>query len=388
MSHNTVFLLLGACGLLACGCGSDSSGQNALRKGMAAFNEKNYSAAITYLTRATQRIADSADLYYHLGCAHLEKGDLEPAAAAFNAALELNPRHGEALGGLGQVAYHKKDLAKAAATFRRALAADLSSDVAKASVLNALALTEQGLQHPDLARLYWIEAQLACPRYAPALYNLASLYRDAYNLREEALDQFELYVRITDKNDPYLEKGQHNIKRLRDNVERSRSEEMDALRRDPDAAAKLLHEGILAQSTKQLNKALKCYRDSLAADPLAFNAAFGMGMVYKKLGQRAEAIQAFKQASAINPVHQDCYQLAAELALQLKHYDDAEKILDRAIARSPKNAANADLMVRIRYAETRYAEARAYGEFYLSLWKGSAKDKTAFEKWVKALPAQ
>ena len=65
--------------------------QEALRRGMAAFGEKNYPEAIACLTQASQRIADSPDLYDHLGCAHLLKGELDPAAAAFIWALRLRP---------------------------------------------------------------------------------------------------------------------------------------------------------------------------------------------------------------------------------------------------------------------------------------------------------
>ena len=372
--------------LLLCGCGSDS-GQEALRRGMEAFNTQNYAEAITQLSRAAQRITDSADLYYHLGAAHLEKGELEPAAEAFNAALELKKKHGEALAGLGQVAFFKKDLAKAKALFLQALKADVSSDEARASILNSLALTEAGLQHYDLARLDLLRAQQACRQYAPSLYNLASLYRDTYGLREEALDQFEMFLHLPKKSDRYFEKAEDNVKRLRLNLERTQADELDALRRDPAAAAKLLHAGISAHSAKQYPKAIKAYRDALLSDPLAFNAAFGLGTVYRIQEQRAEAMEAFKRAAAINPGHQDSYLQAAELAFQLKRYDEAEKILDRAIARSPYNPASAELMARIRYAQTRLAEARAYGEFYLSVLRPNDKNRPAYEKWVQALPA-
>jgi tetratricopeptide (TPR) repeat protein len=385
MIRAQMFLVSAACGLLACGCGS-GSGQSALRRGMAAFEEKNYPEAIACLTRASQRITDSADLYYHLGCAHLQKGELDPAAAAFHAAFELNPRHGETLAGLGQLAYHTKELSKAETFFRQALAADVSSDDARAGILNGLALTEAGLKRNDQARLCLLRAQQASRRYAPSLYNLASLYLNAYDLREEALDQFELYVRVADKDDPYREKAQNRIKQLRANVERARAEELDALRRDPDTAARRLHEGVQAQSEKQFAKAIRCYRDALAADPLTFNAAFGLGVLHKRQNQPAEALEAFKRAAAINPGHQDSHVQAAELAVQLKRYEEAEGILDRAIARSPYNPASADLMARIRHAQNRLPEARAYGEFYLSLLRADDKGRDAYAKWVRALP--
>jgi tetratricopeptide (TPR) repeat protein len=373
--------------MLAGGCGSDS-GQSALRRGMAAFDEKNYPEAIASLTRASQRITDSADLYYHLGCAYLQKGELDPAAAAFHAAFELDPQHGETLAGLGQLAYYTKELPKAQTFFRQALAARISSDEARASILNGLALAEEALKRNDLARLHLLRAQQANRRYAPSFYNLASLYLNAYNLREEALDQFELYVRIADKSDPYREKAQNHIKRLRANVERAKAEELDALRRDPGVAAHLLHEGIQAQSEKRFAKAVKSYRDALVADPLTFNASFGLGVLYRHQNQPAEALEAFKQAAAINPGHQDSYAQAAGLALQLRRYDEAERILDRAIARSPYNPVSADLMARIRYAQTRLPEARAYGEFYLSLLRADDKNRDAYAKWVGALPSK
>ncbi|MEI7898710.1 MAG: tetratricopeptide repeat protein [bacterium] len=385
MMRTHILLFLTLSGLLAGGCGSNS-GLSDLQQGMAAFNGKNYAAAIPCFNRAAKRITDSADLYYTLGLSHLYQGELDPAQAAFNAALELTPGHSEALTCLGQIAYLQHDLSKAAACYGQALAVT-SNNAGNARILTSLALSESDREHHDLARLYLLRAQKLDRLYAPALYNLASLYRDKFNLREEALDNFELYLRIVDKSDKHYEKAVNNVKRLRLNLERTQTEELDGMRRDPAAAAKLMQEGVRLQLAKQVPKAIKAYRDALAKDPLTFNAALGLATVYKSQGQRAEAMEAFKQALAINPSHQDSYFEAAELALQLKRYAEAAKILDRAIARSPFNPANAELMARIRYAETRLPEARAYGEFYLSLLRPGDKNRAAYEKWVKSLPA-
>ncbi|HHU13634.1 MAG: tetratricopeptide repeat protein [Kiritimatiellae bacterium] len=377
--------LCAVCVLLASGCGSDS-GQSALRRGMAAFGEKNYPEAITHLTLASQRITDSPDLYYHLGCAHLLKGELDPAAAAFKAAFDLDPKHGETLAGLGQLAYYTKELPKAQIFFRQALEAETTSDESRASILTGLALTEAALRRNDQARLCLLRAQQTDRRYAPAFYNLGALYLNVYSLREEALDQFELFVRLTDASDPYQEKARNQITRLRAALNRAKAEELDRVRRDPDLAARRLHEGIDAQCARQFTKAIRCYREALNADPLAFNAAFGLGKLYRDQKQPAEALEAFKRAAAINPVHQDSLLQAAVLAVQLRRYDEAERILDLAIARSPFTPESADLMARIRHAQGRYAEARAYGQFYLSLLRPDAEGRDAYEKWVNALP--
>jgi tetratricopeptide (TPR) repeat protein len=387
MIRTHVLPLLTLAVLLAGGCGSNS-GLHDMQQGLTAFSEKNYEAAIPHFNRAAQRITDSADLYYTLGLSHLHLGELEPAQSAFNAALELDSKHGEALTCLGQIAYLQNDLPRAEVCYEQALAA-ASDDAARARILTALALVESapGRERHDMARLHLLRAQKLDRQYAPALYNLASLYRDKYNLREEALDNFEMYLSIADKGEKHYGKAVNNAKRLRDNLERTRAEEA-AMRRDPAAAARLLQEGMRQQFAKQYAKAVKAYRDALAEDPFTFNAALGLATVYKAQGQRAEAMEAFKRAAEIKPSHQDSFFEAAELAFQLKRYAEAAKILDRAIARRPFSPANAELMVRIRSAELRLPEARAYGEFYLSLLKPGDKNRAAYEKWVKSLPAK
>jgi tetratricopeptide (TPR) repeat protein len=372
--------------LLASGCGYQS-GQSAVQAGVAAFRENNFLEAITYFTRATKRITASPELYYNLGLAHLYQGNMEPAQAAFAAVLVLAPNHPDSLACLGQIAYLQNNLPQAQDYLEKALAAVVTED-SKARVLTALALTEASRERHDIARLHLLRA-LKCERsYAPAFYNLASLYRDKFNLREEALDNFEIYVRLVDKKNEHYDKAQNNIKRLRMNLERTQAEEAAEVRRDPAAAAKLLQEGVRLQIAKQYPKAAKAYRDALAEDPLTFSAAFGLATVYKAQGQKAEAVEAFRHATDISPSHQDSYFQAAELALQLKHSAEAAKILDRAIARSPFNPANAELMARIRYAESRLPEARAYGEFYLSLLPPGDRNRGPYEKWVKSLPAK
>jgi tetratricopeptide (TPR) repeat protein len=386
MIRKHTLLCLTVCLLFACGCGYHS-GQSAVQEGLAAFKGNNFSEAITHFTRATKRITDSPELYYNLGLAHLRQGNMEPAQAAFAAALELAPGHGEALACIGQIAYLQNNMPKAKDCLERALAA-VTTDESKARVLTALALTESSRERHDIARLHLLRALKSARRYAPAYYNLASLYRDKFNLREEALDNFEIFVRIVDKKDEHYEKAINNVKRLRMNLERTQAEEAENVRRDPAAAAKLLQEGVRQQIAKQYPKAVKAYRDALAADPYTFSAAFGLAMVYKAQGQRAEAVEAFRRAAEISPNHQDSYFQAAELALQLKHTAEAVKILDRAIARSPYNPANAELMARIRYTESRLPEARAYGEYYLSLMPAGDRNRAPYEKWVHSLPAQ
>lgn len=373
-----------ACVLLG-GCGKDS-GRKAFLQGKAAFKEKNYTATISHLSRAARRISDSPELYYYLGSAQLAKGEMEAANTAFMAALELKPNFGEALAGLGQTAYYAKDIEQAQVLFEKALNSEVSSDKTTANVLNGLALVEAERKNNSLARLYLLQAQRIDSTYAPTFYNLATLYRDAYQLHEEALDYFEMSLRLVESKSHYREKAQNNIKRLRLNIERLNSERMDNMRRDPTTAAKLLQAGLTAQNAKQLPRAAKHFKDALAADPMAFHAALSAAMVNMQLGQRQEAMEAFKKAAEINPSHQESYRQAAEIAIRLNRFEEAEKLLDRAIARSPFTPYIAEMMVRVFHAQRRFAEARSYGEFYLSLMDSKDQRRAAYEQWINSLP--
>jgi tetratricopeptide (TPR) repeat protein len=358
---------------------------SAAKSGTEAFKDGLYEKAVEHLTYATSRITNSPELYYNLGVAHMELGNTAQAQASFTEALKLQPDYSDALACIGQIELQQDNLLPASEALDKALAFSTSAD-AKARILTTLGLVEARRKRCDLSRLHYLRAIKQNRKHEPAYYNLATLYRDDYKLYEEALDNFELFVRITNPKDRHYEKATSNIKRLKTNLERTRANEPDLIRRDSPKAAKLLQEGVTAYSQKQYAKAIKCYKDAMEADPLTFSAAYGLGMVYQQQGLRTEARSAFKRAAEINPNNQDCYCQAADLSIQLRQYAEAVKMLDKAIARSPFNPASAKLMARLRYSEGHYPEARLYGEFYLSLVPPKEPGRAEYEKWVNMLP--
>ncbi len=378
------YIVLSLIVLGLCGCGS-RSGLSAAKSGTEAFKEGRYEAAVEHLTYATSRITNSPELYYNLGVAHMELGNTAQAQAAFSEALKLQPTYSDALGCIGQIELQQDNLVPASEALHKALECSTSAD-AKARILTTLGLVEARRKRFDLSRLYYLRAIKENRKHEPAYYNLATLYRDDYKLYEEALDNFEIFVRITNPKDRHYEKATSNIKRLKTNLERTRANEPDLIRRDSPKAAKLLQEGVTAYSQKQYAKAIKSYKDAMEADPLTFSAAYGLGKVYQQQGLRTEARSAFKRAAEINPNNQDCYCQAADLSIQLRQYGEAVKILDKAIARSPFNPVSAKLMARLRYSEGHYPEARLYAEFYLSLIPVKEPGRADYEKWVNILP--
>lgn len=364
------------------GCGSGSP-ESCLKKGLAEFEKKDYSAAISLLNKASEQIQDSSELYYTLGLANLLLGDTDKALEALNKTMDIDPDHYEALICCGQIAYHQNDLESARKYYQHAL--KLAKDPRKRAILfTSMALTESGLKNKGLARLFLIRA-LSCDRsYAPAYYNLGSLYRDKFGFKEEALKCFEQFVKIADEKELHYEKAENNIKRLQENIKRTSSAEN--VKRDAPTAAKYLEQGVICQAQKKYREAIKAFDAALSADPLAFSAAYGRAVALEKLNSSRDAFKAFKVALEINPDHQDCYVRAVTLALKLKRYSEATAILNKAIARNPNYASWYDLMTRVLHEQAKYVEARKYGEYYLTLLEAGDKGRAAYEKWVKGLP--
>jgi len=180
--------------------------------------------------------------------------------------------------------------------------------------------------------------------------------------------------------------AENRVNRLRAQIDRaSAPASRTVVSRNPARAATLLQEGVNAHLAKQYPKAIKAYTDALTADPSTLTAALGLGTVYRLQGQPAESLAAFKNAIAINPTNQEFYHQAAEMALQLRQFAEASRILTRAIARSPNNPMSIRLMSQVAHAEGRAPEAIAYGDFYLSIIPANDPDRAAYEKWVRAL---
>ncbi len=381
MTRFTVFVTLLPLVATLCGCGARSP-EGELKKGMAEFNRKNYSESIASLNRASEQIKDSDLLYYTLGVAYLHLGDMDKALDALNRAVDITPAHCEALICLGQIAYHKTEFDYSRKCYETALKLAPEPKV-KAVLYTSLALTESGLKNNGLARLYLIRALSSDGTYAPAMYNLGSLYRDKYGFNEEALGYFREYLRNADKSDPHYEKARNNVTRLEKVVERASA--APAAGRNAVAAAKALEEAVVFQAEKKYREAIRSYDAALKADPRVFSAAYGRAMAFQRMNNATEALGAFKQALALNPDHQDSYARAAEIALGLKRFTEAAALLDRAIARNPRYVSWYDLMARVLYGQERYRDALQYGEYYLSLMKPGDAERAAYEQWVKAL---
>lgn len=388
MKPITTFLLPLAGGLLllvAPGCGRRAV-EDLLDEGAERLRARDCKAAAHAFRQASRRIADSAPLYYNLGVACFGMGDLAGAEQAFTAALDLAPDDAPALEHLAHVHLQRQSWQEARTLFERALARAAPAD--RPRLLNGLALAERGLGRDDIACLRLLQARRADFRHPPTLYNLGSLYRDKYQLLEEAIDLFELYLRVAPADDPHVDKARDAIRRLKTMVaSRVAGDAARVPRRDIAAAARACREAETHLAARQWARAEAAYARALAADPLHYEAAIGLGRARSASGQWREAVKAYQRAAEIapdkvEPLHMQAREayLGGDLALA------AQLLTTQVIPRWPDYAPAFQLMALVRHGQKLPAEARLYGEHYLELTPGQSPQREAFARWLETLP--
>ncbi len=372
-------------GLFLSGC-SGRSGADLQQQGTRQLQNGNHRAAARNLRRASSRIGNSASLYYNLGTAYYHLGKLDGAAEAFQSALEIDPDDAKACEFLGCVYLERQDWPAARNFLQQALALASPDDMPR--LLNSLFLAEKGEDRTDLGLLRLLRARRLNWRHAPTLYNLASLYRDAYQMYEESLDLFEMYLRLAPDADPHRDKARESIKRLKtaipDAGEARRN--LSDNRRTPAAAMSAFRAGEAHRQAQRWDRAATEYAAALERYPRFYEAAFNRGYVLSADGKWREAIKAYQRAGEIEPQRVDPLYMQAREAYTGQDYDEAARLLAwHAIPRWPNHAPNFELMAYVCHALGKYDDARAYGEHYVVLSPASA-ERQRFSEWLNALP--
>lgn len=98
--------------------------QEMYKKGIKAYDDKNFDEAIDYFSTAILLNPDNADAYYYRGLSHYEKGDFDPAIDNFNEMKRSNPKDIWAYIFLGLTRIEKGDLNDAIADYNKAISLD------------------------------------------------------------------------------------------------------------------------------------------------------------------------------------------------------------------------------------------------------------------------
>lgn len=324
-----------------------------MEAGRRLYDQKDYSRAVLEWKNAEEIASGDPEPDYWLGMGYLALGNLPLALNSFRKAAQIDPNHAAAQLHLAELLSLSDDPDVLNDATNRLKA--LLTSGPPAHVLDTLALTELKLGKPEDS-----QKQL----------------EDALNRFPQELGSYVILAKIRIlKND--LAGAEDVLKK--------------AIQASPSSANARVALGDFYTLTRRDRDAEKVYREAVGLDGKNGPALFELAVLEYRTGRKAEAEQIFKQLAsfqdpALKPLHAiylfkegdqagaiaELEKLARdnpntpELQTRLiaaywatKHLDTAEKTLDAAIKKNPKNL-NAILQRGEIYLSTgRYAQAQA-----------------------------
>lgn len=230
--------------------------------GLAQLQSLDYESARRSLEQSLALDPDAAEAHYWLGIL-LARDPQSYAASAqhLERALELNPDIPDGWANLGGVYYFQRDLARAGASFRAALAVNPDSVLAQGNL--GLLLKECG--RPDEALDHFRRAHELAPEAKDTLRNLVVTLIGSDHC-EEAL---AVAARAVERNQASYE-------------------------------AHFFH-GMAHQKLHDPRRALACYDTALTMRPDDAELHDSRGSAFQELGQLAQAVECYDRAVALRP---------------------------------------------------------------------------------------
>ena len=374
------------CGLcllvLLAGC-SPERPETLAQRAEAAYQAGHYAKAIALYERLQSLGGEHATLSYNLALCALRAQDTAAARAAAERGLALAKRGPQADACrelLGMIAEEVKELPVAAAHYRALLASSESALRVRAASRLARLYADQGRSDGALALL--LMATNDVPQDGVTLYNLGKLcVREPLLLRHAALDAFRTAERLLPPESEQARDTKRWITRLEQNL--ARLQQVPPAGGNAKACAEALKAAREAKAKKRWRSAEEAAAKAVKADPSSYEAALEWGRTCAQNANRDRALKAYDAALALRTNALEARQEAAQLAYDMKRYDVAAAYLRPALVAQRRNRFLADLMMRILAAQKRSADARLWGEYYLTL---DAAAPEAYHKWVKSLP--
>jgi tetratricopeptide (TPR) repeat protein len=281
------------------------------------------------------------NLHYYLGNLAFEKKQLDAAVASFEAALALDPSNSAVLSNLGVVYLQQGKFEQAADAFQGALhfapgVADLHNNLGEA---------QQNLGNYPAAIACFEQAAALAPNMIEAHLNLGTALRLCLEF-ERAIDSFGHAVKI----DPQHVGAQFQLGEALQAAQRL-EEAADCYRfvleHDPDHVDTLLNLGGVHQQQKEYSLASVEYQKVLQLQPGHVGALFNLATLQhseayygdpEKRDERfAKAIEQYRAVLAIDPHHIQSHLWIAAARLAQMRLDEALASYDDALAIDPEN---------------------------------------------------
>jgi len=300
------------------------------REGKRLFAAGDYARALEAWSRVTE-VSPSAHAWTVRGMCEQQLGDDAQAIAAYDRAIELDPRHYPAWLNRGLSYVHLDRHEEAFRTFDRAARLRPTDPVAHVNRGGAaVSLGRHADALDDYARAIQLDPDDAYA-YAARGHLLEKLGRHA-----EALPDLQRACELDPETDVYLE-----LARCCANLGRF-DEALDACTRSlvlgSRSAAAHLFRGDLETQLGRQEAAIEAYDRALELDPNLARAYANRGRRKHALGRSEEALADYDRALELDPQEPNLHADRGNLLAKLERHPAAIEDLDRALGLDPDNA--------------------------------------------------
>jgi predicted O-linked N-acetylglucosamine transferase (SPINDLY family) len=272
-----------------------------------------------------------ADPDFQQALAHHRQGRLGQAAALYQAILQSDPAHFDALHLLGVIEAQTGNPRLASDLIARAIAVDAGHAVAHFH--HGLAL--QALGQADGALASFGRALALQSDFAEAL-NHRALALHTLGRHAEALESAERALALEPRHAEALFNRGVALQALRRHTEALQAYDQ-ALEVEPGMAGALNNRALVLQMLGRHEEALASFERALAAEPGHAELLLSRAHALRDLQRRAEALAAYDQVLALQPGRADALAESAQLLLVLQRPDHALARLERLLALEPEH---------------------------------------------------
>ena len=359
------------------GCGSDD-GSGDFAAGQAAYGVRDLKKAEKCIEKSVAALPTDVDRLLLLARVKLDLGDLVAAKDFADKAAGFAGEDSDVILFGAQVAWHMKDYEAAAKGFRSIAANAKLPAAVRSQGFSDLGIVEMSNNNPHFARIDFLKAIRLDYHNASACYHLGLLFRDVFDYREAALEQFEKFVRLEASASPRVQKVQRTIiPALKESIAKALTDRPGVSKRDSAACAAKITKAEAALKKGQAKTARQLYQDALVTDPLSFPAAIGLAKTWPKADAtrngQVKSLEAYRIACSLRPGSISTFLTTGALAFQLGFHAQAVEIYSRAVAAAPNSLEALDGLIRsLRKIGNKAKIAQAYQDYRTDI---SAKTK-------------
>jgi tetratricopeptide (TPR) repeat protein len=308
------------------------------------------------LPKVVTWLPEKQGAWYLLGAILNLAGRNDEAIAAYQRAIQLDPKDAYSHNGLGNVYSDLGNYDEAIAAYQRAIELGRLNDHELAVVHNGLGNVYRALGNYDEAIAAYQRAIQLDPKYASPHNGLGNVYSDLGNY-DEAIAAYQRAIQL-DPKFAYPHNGLGNVYRALGNYDDAIAAYQRAIQLDPKFAYPHNGLGNVYYALGNYDEAIAAYQRAVQLDPKFAYPHNGLGNVYYRLGNYDEAIAAYQRAIQLDPKYAAPHNGLGNVYYRLGNYDEAIAAYQRAIQLDPKYAHPHNNLADVFVKLGRFNEAR------------------------------